>query len=91
MATTPIRPPASAVRYGAELTFETLAEGPAPVRRREAEDTLLRVIDGMVLLAIDGSERLLETGDEAIVPAGAAHRLSSACARARIVVGFRAV
>ena len=46
--------------------------------------------DGIVRIAVDGSERLLEPGDETIVPAGAAHRLSSARGRARVVIGFRA-
>jgi mannose-6-phosphate isomerase-like protein (cupin superfamily) len=77
-------------RHGAELTFETLAEGPAPVRVHRAEDTLLRVIDGIVRLAVDGAERLLRTGDEAIVPAGAAHRIAGAGGCARVVIGFRA-
>ena len=77
-------------RHGAELTFETLGEDHAPLRVHRGEDTLLRVIDGIVRLVVEGAERLLGIGDEAIVPAGAAHRLASAGGHARIVVGFRA-
>ena len=81
----------SVARHGAELTFETLGEDHAPLRVNRGEDTLLRVIDGIVRLVQDGCERLLGIGDEAIVPAGAAHRLSSAGGRARVVIGFRTV
>ncbi len=78
------------VAYGAELTFETLRErDPAPGRLRAGEDTLLRVIDGLVRLTVDGEERLLGTGDEAIVPAGVRHSLASACGAARVMTGFR--
>jgi len=87
------RRPAAPVSHGNALTFETLyADGDlAPVRLRPREDTLLRVIDGLVRLTVDGVERLLGTGDEAIVPAGARHRLASACGEARVLAGFRAV
>ena len=77
------------VRHGAELTFETLGEDHAPLRVQRSEDTLLRVIDGCIRLVVDGAERLLGTGGEAIVPAGTAHRISSAAGHARIVLGFR--
>jgi mannose-6-phosphate isomerase-like protein (cupin superfamily) len=77
-------------RYGAELTFEMLGPDHAPLRVHRTEDTLLRVIDGIVRLAVDGAERLLGTGDEAIVPAGAPHRIASAGGTARILLGFRA-
>jgi quercetin dioxygenase-like cupin family protein len=77
--------------HGAELTFETLAAGTAgALRVHRGEDTLLRVVDGLVYLTVDGAERLLGTGDEAIVPAGAAHRLASASGEeARVMMGFR--
>ena len=78
------------VTYGAALTFETLREGDAaPTRSRSDEDTLLRVVDGLVRLTVDEEERLLGTGDEAIVPAGARHRLASACGEVRVMTGFR--
>ena len=78
--------------HGAVLDFETLyPDGElAPVRIRPREDTLLRVIDGVVSLTVDGAERLLETGQEAIVLAGARYRLASAGEEARVVIGFRA-
>jgi mannose-6-phosphate isomerase-like protein (cupin superfamily) len=80
----------ASVSYGASLTFETLAEGePAAIRVRPDERTLLRVIDGIVRLTIEGSETLLGIGDEAIVPAGASHSLASASGEARVVIGFR--
>ena len=76
------------VSHGAALTFETLSEGElAPVRMRAGEDTLLRVVDGLVRLTVDGEQRLLGTGDEAIVPAGARHELASACGEARVMAG----
>ena len=79
-----------AVSDGAALTFETLREGdPAPARLHAGEDTLLRVIDGLVRLTVGSEERLLGTGDEAIVPAGARHELASACGDARVMAGFR--
>ena len=78
---------------GAALTFETLAAYDGvmpPLRIRPDEATLLRVVSGSVRLAVRGEERLLEPGDEAIVPAGHAHRLAGAGAEARVVMGFRA-
>ena len=78
------------VSHGAALTFETLvASAGAPPRVRPDEETLLRVIDGVVRLTVDGGERLLEVGDEVIVPAGALHRVASARGEARLVTGFR--
>jgi hypothetical protein len=83
----PTRPSASAT-HGAALTFETVADIPDE-RVRPGEDTLLRVIHGIVRLTVDGVERLLGAGDEAIVAAGATYRLESAGGEARFVTGFR--
>jgi quercetin dioxygenase-like cupin family protein len=47
------------------------------------------VIAGIVRLTVDAEERLLGTGDEAIVPAGAPHSLASAGGEARILSGLR--
>ena len=80
--------PATSARYGATLTFETLT-AEAPLRLRPAEDTLLRVIDGVVCLRFDGDEHLLGVGGEAIVPAGFHHTLAAVTGEARIVMGFR--
>jgi mannose-6-phosphate isomerase-like protein (cupin superfamily) len=81
---------ASSVSYGAALTFETLIEGDgAPTRMHVQEDTLLRVVAGLVRLTIEADERMLATGEEAIVPAGAPHRIVSASAEARILIGLR--
>jgi len=78
------------VSAGAELVFETLYEADVPTDRvREGQDTLMRVVDGLVRLTVDGDERLMGAGDEAIVPAGETHRVSSACQRALVIVGFR--
>jgi glyoxylate utilization-related uncharacterized protein len=79
---------ASRTRYGATLTFETLTDE-APLRVRPAEDTLLRVISGVVQLRFDGDEHVLAPGDEAIVPAGFHYTLSAAYEEARVVMGFR--
>lgn len=77
---------------GAALTFETLAAhdgAPAPLRIRPDETTLLRVVAGVARLTVRGDERLLAPGDEAIVPAGHAHRLAGVGGAARIVMGHR--
>jgi mannose-6-phosphate isomerase-like protein (cupin superfamily) len=75
-------------KAGATLDFETLTPDSAPLRMREAEATLLRVIAGEVRLVVEGAERLLAVGEEAIVPAGARHRLSAVGREARVVLGF---
>jgi mannose-6-phosphate isomerase-like protein (cupin superfamily) len=80
---------ASAVRFGAALTFESLDCREAPVRVRAREDTLLRVIAGRVRMTVEGRVRLLGPGEEAIVPAGAPHRIAGAEGEAHVVMGFR--
>jgi hypothetical protein len=91
---TPISPRSSSTTsHGAELTFETLVASDsvdARIRVRPDEQTLVRVIHGILRLSVGGEERLLGIGDEAIVPAAAPHRLVSACGETRIVMGFRA-
>jgi mannose-6-phosphate isomerase-like protein (cupin superfamily) len=81
------------VIHGAMLSFETIEArdaAEAPVRVREHHETLLRVIDGIVTLALGGSERTLMREGEARIGAGAEHRLWSAGAgEARIVQEFR--
>jgi mannose-6-phosphate isomerase-like protein (cupin superfamily) len=86
---TPKPAASSSTSHGAALTFETLTGAESRVRVRPHEETLLRVIDGILRLTIAGEERLMGIGDEAIVPAGAPHRLTSACDQTRIVMGFR--
>jgi mannose-6-phosphate isomerase-like protein (cupin superfamily) len=79
---------------GAALTFETLAAYDGvlpPLRIRPDEATLLRVVSGSVRLTVLGDERRLEPGDEAIVPAGHAHRLAGDRGEARLVMGFRSL
>jgi mannose-6-phosphate isomerase-like protein (cupin superfamily) len=85
------RPASSTVTHGAALDFETLyPDGDlAPVHLRPHEDTLLRVIAGDVRLTVDREVRLLGVGEEAIVPAGARHRITSLEGEARVIVGFR--
>jgi quercetin dioxygenase-like cupin family protein len=81
----------SAVVHGAALAFETLAAGQATgVRVHLDEDTLVRVVAGIVRLTVDEAERLLGPGDEAIVPGGEPHVLAGAgdC-EARFVSGWR--
>jgi quercetin dioxygenase-like cupin family protein len=83
---------AASARHGAVLTFETIEvfeSRPAPVRMRPWEDTLLRVIDGIVRLTTDGEERRLGIGEEAILPAGTPHQLAGVGTAARVVIGFR--
>ena len=79
----------SSVSFGAKLTFESLRGAETPERLRPHEDTLLRVIDGVVRLTVAGAERLLGPGDEAIVAAGAPHRLAGAGGEAHVMMGFR--
>src|SRR5919106_3862265 len=84
-----IRP--KAITLGAALDFETLyPDGDlAPVRLRVHQDTLLRVISGDVRLTIEREVRLLGVGEEAVVPAGTRHRITSLEGEARVIVGFR--
>jgi hypothetical protein len=81
------------VIHGAMLSFETVEArdaDAAPVRVREQHETLLRVIAGMVMLELDGSERTLMLEGEARVGPGVPHRIWNAGpADARIVQEFR--
>ena len=75
------------VGYGVTLTFETLGSD-KPLRVRQWDDTLLRVIDGVIALTFDGEERLLSPGGEAIVPAGFHHTMCAVTGEARIMIGY---
>jgi len=81
------------VIHGAMLSFETVearAAAEAPVRLREHHETLLRVIDGIVKLELDGTERTLMVEGEARIAPGAPHRLWNAGpGDARIMQEFR--
>jgi mannose-6-phosphate isomerase-like protein (cupin superfamily) len=81
------------VIHGAMLSFETVearAAAEAPTRVRDDHETLLRVIDGIVALELDGSERTLMREGEARIGAGAPHRLwNPGPGDARIVQEFR--
>ena len=82
----------AAVSHGVALTFETfdgVGADEAPLRVRPAEDILLRVIDGLVRVTVAGDDRVMGSGDEVIIPAGAAHRLAGVAGRGRVVMGFR--
>ena len=86
------RPARESATHGAALTFETLVDGQvAHARLRMHDDTLLRVIAGVVRVTIEAEAHWLRTGDEIVIPAGAQHRLASAGGAARLVTGFRAV
>ena len=85
-------PRRASATHGAALTFETLVEGQAAHDRlRMHDDTLLRVIAGIVRVTIEADAHWLKTGDEMVIPAGASHRLASAGGVARLVTGFRAI
>ncbi len=78
--------------YGTALTFETVEafeSRPAPVRMRPWEDTLLRVLDGVLRLTTDGEERRMGIGEEAILPAGTPHQLAGVDGDAKVVLGYR--
>jgi mannose-6-phosphate isomerase-like protein (cupin superfamily) len=84
----PLSTSRAAATYGTTLTFETLTDE-APLRVRPREDTMMRVVAGVVLLRFDGEERVLDAGDEALVPAGFHHTMCALVDEARIVMGFR--
>jgi mannose-6-phosphate isomerase-like protein (cupin superfamily) len=81
------------VIHGAMLSFEWIGAttgSDAPLRMREQHDTLLRVIEGTVVLEIEGTERTLTIEHEARIEAGIAHRLWKAgTGEARIVQELR--
>ena len=81
------------VIHGAMLSFETVEArdaADAPVRVREHHETLLRVIEGMVMLELDGTPRALMLEGEARIRAGVPHRVWNAGpGDARIVQEFR--
>ena len=81
------------VIHGAMLSFESIgatAAADAPLRLREHHETLLRVIDGVVVLEIEGSERTMTIEDEARIPSAVPHRLwNGGKADARIVQELR--
>ena len=77
------------VTYGSTLVFEDIPSGSAPLRVRPYEESMLRVLGGLIRLSTDDSERLLGPGDEAIVPAGCCYRLTSRSGTGRTVTGFR--
>ena len=69
------------VIHGAMLSFESIgATGAedAPLRLREHHETLLRVIDGTVMLELDGARRRMTIEDEARIAPGTPHRLWNA-------------
>jgi glyoxylate utilization-related uncharacterized protein len=83
------------VIHGAMLSFEWIGAtgaAEAPLRLRERHETLLRVIEGTVVLELDGAERALTIEDEARIAADTPHRLWKAGAgEARIVQELRRI
>jgi mannose-6-phosphate isomerase-like protein (cupin superfamily) len=81
------------VIHGAMLSFETIgATGldDAPLRLREHHETLLRVIDGTVILVVEDSERTMTVEDEARIPSTTPHRIyNDGESEARIVQELR--
>jgi mannose-6-phosphate isomerase-like protein (cupin superfamily) len=69
------------VIHGAMLSFESIGAtdaADAPLRLREQHETLLRVIEGTVILEIADAQRTLTEEDEARIAAGMPHRLWNA-------------
>jgi mannose-6-phosphate isomerase-like protein (cupin superfamily) len=67
--------------HGAMLSFESIGAtslDEAPLRLREHHETLLRVIDGTVVLEIEDSERTMNIEDEARIPSSTEHRIWNA-------------
>jgi hypothetical protein len=83
------------VIHGAMLSFEWIGAtgaADAPVRLRTEHETLLRVIDGTVVLELDGAERPMTIEDEARIAAGTPHRLwKTGAGDARIVQELRRI
>ena len=81
------------VIHGAMLSFEWIGAkrvDEAPLRLREQHETLLRVIEGTVILEIEGTQRSLTIEHEARIGAGIPHRLWNAgSGEARIVQELR--
>lgn len=77
------------VTYGCTLVFEDIPSGWSPLRVRPYEDSLLRVVAGLIRLVTDDGERVLGPGEEAVVPAGRCYRLASVSGTGRTVTGFR--
>lgn len=81
------------VIHGAMLSFESIGAtslDEAPLRLREQHETLLRVIDGTVVLALEGAERTMKIEDEARIPASSPHRIyNGGETEARIVQELR--
>jgi glyoxylate utilization-related uncharacterized protein len=69
------------VIHGAMLSFESIGAttaDDAPLRLRENHETLLRIIDGTVMLEIEGTERVMTIEDEARIAPGTPHRMWNA-------------
>ena len=81
------------VIHGAMLSFESIRAtdaDEAPLRLREYHETLLRVIEGTVILEIDGADREMTLEDEARIAPGVPHRLwNAADGEARTVQELR--
>jgi mannose-6-phosphate isomerase-like protein (cupin superfamily) len=81
------------VIHGAMLSFESIGAtdaDDAPLRLREHHETLLRVIDGTVILEIGDSERTMRIEDEARIPSSTPHRIyNGGETEARIVQELR--
>jgi hypothetical protein len=81
------------VIHGAMLSFESIgatARAHAPLRLREHHETLLRVIDGIVVLEHEDTQRTMTIEDEARIAPGTRHRLWNAGdGEARIVQELR--
>ena len=84
----------ASVTLGAVLSCETVAPSTDDLQplTHSSDDVLLRVIDGVVEMTLAGERhpRLLQPGEEAIIPAGLAHRLAGSGGDARFLVGYRA-
>jgi hypothetical protein len=81
------------VIHGAMLSFEWIgatSAADAPLRLRAQHETLLRVIEGTVILQVEGTERSLTIEHEARIEPGIPHRLWKAGdGEARIVQELR--
>ena len=85
-------PRRASATHGAALTFETLVDGQAAHDRlRMHDDTLLRVVAGIVRLTIDARRTGCAPATRSSSPPTSTHRLASAGGVARIVTGLRAV
>ena len=68
--------PAQGSRLDIHINEIHAGAGPGPYHRHSASENFYLVLDGVVLLRIDGSDHVVRAGDAAVIPAGVPHSIS---------------